>query len=142
MRNFFGVLATPPISVPNACVLAHMYRILCSVHQTLTKPFHSSDECYYLELKSHFSAIFSYHNDITLSHSRVLVTVTVIVWGFKSYFSAIFQSYICDISLTKPFQYSKTCVKQPLKNRQNKESKILMTNGSLMKVKNNAECSP
>ena len=34
--------------------------------------------------------------------------------------------------------YSKTCVKRPLINRQ---TKILMTNGSLMKVKSIAECS-
>ena len=33
--------------------------------------------------------------------------------------------------------YSKTCVKRPLKNGQ----KILMTNGSLMKVESIAECS-
>ena len=30
------------------------------------------------------------------------------------------------------FEYSKTCVKRPLKNRQNKD---FITNGSLMKVK-------
>ena len=36
-------------------------------------------------------------------------------------------------------RYSKTCVKWPPKIRQNK---ILMTNVSLMKVKNFAECSP
>ena len=35
------------------------------------------------------------------------------------------------------FIYSKTCVKRPLKNRQ---TKILMTNGSLMKAKSIAEC--
>ena len=35
--------------------------------------------------------------------------------------------------------YSKTCVKRPLKNRQ---TNILMTNGSLMKVVFIAECSP
>ena len=34
--------------------------------------------------------------------------------------------------------YSKTCAKRPLKNRQ---KKILMTNGSLMKVESIAECS-
>ena len=34
--------------------------------------------------------------------------------------------------------YSKTCVKRPLKSRQ---AKILMTNGSLMKVESIAECS-
>ena len=36
--------------------------------------------------------------------------------------------------------YSKTCPKQPLKNRQNK-GLVLKTNRSLMKVKNIAECS-
>ena len=36
-------------------------------------------------------------------------------------------------------KYSKTCLKRPLKNRQ---TKILMTNGSLMKVESIAECSP
>ena len=35
-------------------------------------------------------------------------------------------------------QYSKTCLKRPLKNRQ---TKGLKTNGSLMKVKSIAECS-
>ena len=34
--------------------------------------------------------------------------------------------------------YSKTCLKLPLKNRQ---TKILMTNGSLMKVESIVECS-
>ena len=34
--------------------------------------------------------------------------------------------------------YSETCLKQSLKNRQNK---ILMTSGSLMKVESIAECS-
>ena len=41
---------------------------------------------------------------------------------------------------TKGFQkYSKTCQKRPLKSRQ---KKVLMANGSLMKVKSIAECSP
>ena len=35
--------------------------------------------------------------------------------------------------------YSKTCLKRPLKNRQNKE--VLKINGSLMKVDIIAECS-
>ena len=34
--------------------------------------------------------------------------------------------------------YTKTCGKRPLKNKQ---TKILMKNGSLMKVKSIAECS-
>ena len=38
--------------------------------------------------------------------------------------------------------YCKTPVKGPLKNRQNKDFKFLMTNGSLMKVESIAECSP
>ena len=36
-------------------------------------------------------------------------------------------------------QYSKTCLKQPLKKD---KTKILITNGSLMKVESIAECSP
>ena len=39
------------------------------------------------------------------------------------------------------YTYSKTCVKQLLKNRQ-VLTKILMTTGSLMKVQSIAECSP
>ena len=35
--------------------------------------------------------------------------------------------------------YSKTCLKRPLKNRQ---TKMLMANGTFMKVKSIAECSP
>ena len=37
--------------------------------------------------------------------------------------------------------YSKTCVKRPLKNRQNKDLNDKI-NGSLMKVESIAECSP
>ena len=40
----------------------------------------------------------------------------------------------------KRSQYSKTCLKQPLKKKD--KTKILMTDGILMKVKSNAECSP
>ena len=36
-------------------------------------------------------------------------------------------------------QYSKTCLNQPLKKD---KTKILIKNGSLMKVKSVAECSP
>ena len=36
------------------------------------------------------------------------------------------------------YMYSKTCLKRPLKNK----PKILMTNGSLIKVESIAECSP
>ena len=38
------------------------------------------------------------------------------------------------------YAYSKTCVKRPLKNRQNKDLKL--TTGSLMQVKSIAECFP
>ena len=38
------------------------------------------------------------------------------------------------------FKYSNTCLKRPVKNRQNKDLK-LMTNGSLMKVESIAEHS-
>ena len=54
----------------------------------------------------------------------------------------IFRYMYKSNSHTKHVQilkYSKTCVKCLLKNRQ---IKILMTNGSLMKVKSIAECSP
>ena len=37
--------------------------------------------------------------------------------------------------------YSKTCLQRPLKNRQNKDLNDKI-NGSLMKVKSIAECSP
>ena len=43
------------------------------------------------------------------------------------------------------WNYSKTCVKQPLNRQYTKQidkTKILMTNGSLMKVESIAECSP
>ena len=36
--------------------------------------------------------------------------------------------------------YSKTCLKRPLKTI--KKTKVLMENGSLMKVESIAECSP
>ena len=42
-------------------------------------------------------------------------------------------------AVVKNTDYSKTCVKWPLKNRQ---KIILMTNGSLMQVESFAECSP
>ena len=56
-----------------------------------------------------------------------------------------FQSYMSVSMLTiirpmfKSAAYSKTCLKQPLKKD---KTKILITNGSLMKVKSIAECSP
>ena len=46
------------------------------------------------------------------------------------------------MTLTGHQPYSKTCVKQPLKSRQNKDLKFLMTNESLMKAECIAECSP
>ena len=91
--------------------------------------------------------------------------ITQIVFNFKFYlhfqidksifrFLQPFQNhmhhrYITDIYISsleytiiasnRKFIYSKTCVKWPLKNKQ---TKILMTNGSLMKVKSIADCSP
>ena len=44
-----------------------------------------------------------------------------------------------DLRCFSKKEYSKTFVKRPLKNRQNKD---LNDNGSLMKVKSIAECSP
>ena len=44
-----------------------------------------------------------------------------------------------DRPAEKNTNYSKTCVKLPLKKD---KTKILMTNGSLMKVENIVECSP
>ena len=49
------------------------------------------------------------------------------------------ESFKHESLVTAESKYSKTCVKRPLKNRQNK---ILMTNGRLMKVRSIAECSP
>ena len=44
-----------------------------------------------------------------------------------------------DISVQIKLRYSKTCLKWPLKID---KTKTLMTNGSLMKIKSIAECSP
>ena len=43
------------------------------------------------------------------------------------------------IRILKTKIYSKTCLKRPLTNR--KKTKVLKTNGSLMKVESIAECS-
>ena len=42
-------------------------------------------------------------------------------------------------NLLDALEYSKTCVKRPIKKD---KTKILMTNGSLMQVESIAECSP
>ena len=60
----------------------------------------------------------------------------------KSHFNKKYSSYSESTDSTKQkvhvgCQYSKTCPKQPLKDK----TKILKTNGSLMKVKRIAECS-
>ena len=47
--------------------------------------------------------------------------------------------FIWEEEYSVPSEYSKTCPKRPLKNRQ---TKILMTSSSLMKVESIAECSP
>ena len=61
----------------------------------------------------------------------------------KSHFNKKYSSYSESTISTKQkqregCQYSKTCLKQPLK----KTKKTLITNGSLIKVKRIAECSP
>ena len=61
----------------------------------------------------------------------------------KSHFNKKYSSYSEFTSSTKQkvhvrCQYSKTCQKQPLKKD---KTKILITNGSLIKVKRIAECS-
>ena len=61
-----------------------------------------------------------------------------------SHFNKKYSSYSESTNSTKQkvhvgSQYSKTCLKQPLKKD---KTKTLITNGSLMKVKSIAECSP
>ena len=48
------------------------------------------------------------------------------------------MTHLYDLCQTQ-YNYSKTCLKRPLKTD---NTKILMTNGSLMKVESIAECSP
>ena len=50
---------------------------------------------------------------------------------------SIFTLLTCMISVIS--MYSKTCLKQPLKNRD--KTKVVKTNSSLMKVESIAECS-
>ena len=62
----------------------------------------------------------------------------------KSHFNKKYPSYSESTNSTKQkvhvgSQYSKTCLKQPLKKD---KTKILIINGSLMKVESIAECSP
>ena len=62
----------------------------------------------------------------------------------KSHFNKKYSPYSESTNSTKQkvhvgSQYSKTCLKQPLKKD---KTKILITNESLMKVKRIAECSP
>ena len=57
--------------------------------------------------------------------------------GAWSYPTGTYQ--MCMQSFLILEAYSKTCVKRPHKNRQNKG---FMTNGSLMMVESIAECSP
>ena len=61
----------------------------------------------------------------------------------KSHFNKKYSSYSKSTNSTKQkvhvgSQYSKTCLKQPLKKD---KTKILITNGSLMDVESIAECS-
>ena len=63
-------------------------------------------------------------------------------WQSKTLFLVVFDpclSIVRSVFDCPLSGVSKTCLKRPLKNRANKE---LMTNGSLMKVKSIAECSP
>ena len=62
----------------------------------------------------------------------------------KSHFNKKYSSYSESTNSTKQkvhvgSQYSKTCLKQPLKKD---KTKILITNVGLMKVERIAECSP
>ena len=62
----------------------------------------------------------------------------------RSHFNKKYSSYGESTISTKQkvhvgCQYSKTCLKQPLKKKD--KTKIIITNGSLMKVKRIAECS-
>ena len=62
----------------------------------------------------------------------------------KSHFNEKYSSYSESTNSTKQkvhvgSQYSKTCPKQPFKKD---KTKILIKNGSLMKVERIAECSP
>ena len=73
--------------------------------------------CYNFSLSDcHFSLIFL-EGDITSPYCQGPAWTQIIQLGY----------------------YSKTCIKRPLKKD---KSKILMTNGSLMKVQSIAECSP
>ena len=49
-------------------------------------------------------------------------------------------TFFLPLRLNGTSKYSKICIKLPLKKKA--KTKILMTNGSLMKVKSIAECSP
>ena len=69
-----------------------------------------------------------FSNDSITGHSDVLKALAAIA----STTSCKKKQSIQTVS------YSKSCLKRPLKNRQRK---ILMTNGSLMKVESIAECS-
>ena len=67
------------------------------------------------------------------------------IYIYNAVFESIGLNYVMsaldhkEIILQKNiYMYSKTCVKQPLKKD---KTKVLMTNGSLMKVKSIAECS-
>ena len=48
------------------------------------------------------------------------------------------DEHACQMTFLRRSKLVATCVKQPLKNRQ---TKILMKNGSLLKVESIAECS-
>ena len=62
-----------------------------------------------------------------------------IKFHFFSTFQKITVGGFVNQLIKKFWPYSKTCLKRPLKSKQ---TKILMTNGSLLKVESIAECSP
>ena len=67
-----------------------------------------------------------------LNYLPVSMHFSISTYGsYLSFFRQYFSVNLCDrIDPLPPVHFSKTCVKRPLINRQ----KILMTNGSLIKV--------
>ena len=78
-------------------------------------------------------------NIITLVMLVVDVTMPNGVYGIsEAGYNVGGDAAVCTFTLYSRSKYSKTCLKRPLNNRQNKG---LKTNGSLMKVESIAECS-
>ena len=83
--------------------------------------------------KGAFCNIFDLHKAINGLENHFLVFLRVAVLH-RIY--CISKSNEWSVTIQHKQLYSKTCVKQPLKNRQNK---VLITTDSLMKVKSIAE---